>query len=84
MPCGSWKAWDLSAGVRTKTGELRQKEGSVANQGEQMLTGEKRLKKNRGVRENNFQKQVSHLRIQNLLAVLSSELAVFNAYLCMH
>lgn len=37
-----------SPGVRNKTGKLRQKEGSEATQGEQMLTIEKRLKKNRG------------------------------------
>lgn len=73
-----------SAGVRAKTEDLRQKEGSEANQGEQMLTIEKRIKKNRGVRGNYFQKQASHFRIQNLLVVLSSDLAVFNAYLWMH
>lgn len=37
-----------SAGVRTKTGELRQNEGLEADQGEQMLTVEKRLEKKRG------------------------------------
>lgn len=48
---------ESSAGVRTKTEELIQKEGSEANQGEQMLTGEKRLKKNGG-REKDCQKEV--------------------------
>lgn len=37
-----------SAEVRTKTRELRQKEGSEVIQGEQMLTIEKRLKKKKG------------------------------------
>lgn len=76
--------------VKTKTEELRQKEGPKANQVEQMLTGEKRLKKNGG-REKECQKKVckplqnsvfiSSTKTNNQCILLNRLLTIFSGYL---